>query len=57
MSSALGLTGWISPAKPPSTRLRITELPILPVSLEAPITATDVGCIRRRIEARISARV
>ncbi len=45
MSSALGFTGWISPAKPPSTRLRITELPILPGSLDAPITATDRGCI------------
>ncbi len=57
MSSARGFTGWMSPAKPPSTRLRITELPILPCSLDAPITATDDGCISRRIEVRISARV
>lgn len=57
MSSALGFTGWISPAKPPSMRLRITELPILPCSLEAPMTATDEGCISRRIEVRISSRV
>ena len=38
-------------------RLRITELPILPGSLEAPITATERGCISRRIDARISSRV
>lgn len=45
MSSALGFTGWISPEKPPSMRLRMTELPILPCSLDAPITATERGCI------------
>ncbi len=57
MSSALGFTGWISPAKPPSTRLRITELPILPCSFEAPITATEAGSMRRRMDVRISSRV
>ena len=56
MSSAFGLTGWISPGKPPSMRLRITELPILPGSLEAPITATERGRISRPIALRISSR-
>ena len=47
----------MAPSKPPSMRLRITELPILPSPAEAPITATARGCMMRVMAARMSSRL
>src|SRR6266540_2308784 len=42
-ASRPGLTGYTTPSKPPSTRLRSTMCPTLDLSAPAPTTATRCG--------------
>src|ERR1700755_456818 len=45
ISPPLRLTRWISPLKPPASRLRVTAAPTAPGRSVAPIATTDFGAI------------